>query len=105
MSKLWLVVIASIAVALVASAVYAENAASGYQNVVSKTMMIPAAPVVPDYAGPCVRTTQYPAITGTWPPFINGSLLKQDIPDPKNVPGVHHTFSPEIVILSSSAGR
>ncbi|MFP3902915.1 MAG: hypothetical protein ACLFWB_01615 [Armatimonadota bacterium] len=105
MSKVWLVVIACMIALLVASAVCAENAASGYQNVVMKTTMIPAAPVVPDYAGPCVRTTAYPAITGTWPPFINGSLLKEDIPDPKIVPGVHHTFSPDIVILSSSAGR
>lgn len=96
-------VLVCLMIIVLAAAAHGENAASGSQNAICKTMMIPAAPVTPDYPGPCVSNASYPAITGTWPAFTNGSLLRQDLPDPKNVPGVHHIFSLEIVTLSSSA--
>lgn len=82
------------------AAVHAENASSGYKNVVSKSFLAPTV-TIPGFDGWGQRAGWLPAVNGSHPKPINGSLQPKDIPSSTRVPGVRHKFSADIVILFS----
>ncbi len=82
------------------AAVHAENAASGYKNVVSKSYFMPAM-VTPAYDTWGQAPGWLPAMNGSHPKPRNRTLDDKDKADPANIPGVYQMRSREIVIFSS----
>ncbi len=94
-----MLIICAILVGLCAAA-HAENAASGYKNVVSKSYFIPAM-VIPGYDTWGQSAGWLPAMNGSHPKPRNRTLDDKDKADPANIPGVYQMRSREIVIFSS----
>ncbi len=86
------------------STVHAENASSGYKNATSKSILR-AVVTIPGFDAWGQTPGWLPAMNGSHPKPINGSLQPQDIPTSTTVPGVRHRFSREIVILGSRDRR
>jgi hypothetical protein len=95
-----LVVVVCVVAVLAANAGYADNAASGYRNVVSKSYFVPAM-MIPGYDTWGQRAGWLPQMNGSHPKPYNGTLADRDKQDPANIPGVYQKRSAEIVIFSS----
>ncbi|HCU35592.1 MAG TPA: hypothetical protein DGT21_09085 [Armatimonadetes bacterium] len=83
-----------------ASAARAELASSGYQNVVSKSIIVPGM-TIRDYNSWGQRPGWLPVLTGSHPKPLNHTFDAADLPDPGNIPGVYQYRPRDIVIFSS----
>ena len=83
-----------------ATAAQAELASSGYQNVVSRSIIVPAM-TIPSYDSWGQRPGWLPMLTGSHPQPLNHTFDAADLPDPGNIPGVYQYRPRDIVIFSS----
>ncbi len=99
-TRLGIMLIVGVLVVGLCAAAHAENAASGYRNVVSKSYFIPAM-VIPGYDTWGQSPGWLPAMNGSHPKPPNRTLDDKDKTDPANIPGVYQMRSRELVIFSS----
>ena len=89
---------------MASAAAQAELANSGYQNVVSKSILMPAM-TIPDYDSWGRSPGYLPMLTGAHPKPLNHTFAACDLPDPGNIPGVYQYRPRDIVIFSSKRRR